>query len=145
MSSTASRIIFKDFIPSGLPSISDFVVEKVPAPTKEQLKDGQVIVSPLYMSIDPYQRGRLTGTKDSYVDSYVKGEPITNFLVAKVVASANKDYKEGETVLADDGKWQTQYIADASDIRKVPVREGISPKDYLGVLSMPAFTAYYGT
>ncbi|KAJ2854694.1 hypothetical protein J3B02_002546, partial [Coemansia erecta] len=129
----------------GLPSISDFVVEKVSAPTKDQLKEGQVIVSPLYMSVDPYQRGRLSGTKDSYVDSYEKGEPITNFLVAKVIASANKDYKEGDLVLADNGKWQTQYIADGSEIEKAPAREGISPKDYLGVLSMPAFTAYYGT
>ncbi|KAJ1856178.1 hypothetical protein LPJ73_002219, partial [Coemansia sp. RSA 2703] len=134
-----------DYVPAGEPSIDDFVFEQVPKPTKDQLQPDQVIIKSLYLSVDPYMRGRMTGSKDSYVDSFTKGDVITNFSVAEVTSSASSEYKEGDLVLVDNGKWQTEYIVNAKDISKVPARDGISPKDYLGVLSMPAFTAYYGT
>ncbi|KAI7833513.1 oxidoreductase [Kickxella alabastrina] len=144
MTPQITRISLKDYVPKGHATLSDFVIEQVPTPTKDQLKDGQIILHPLYLSVDPYQRGRLSGAKGSYVESYVKGDTITNFLVGKVTASASKDLQEGDFVLDNHGKWQTEYIVDAKDVSKAPKLDGISPEDFVGVLSMPAFTAYYG-
>ncbi|PIA13208.1 quinone oxidoreductase-like protein [Coemansia reversa NRRL 1564] len=143
--STITRILLKDYVTSGYPKLSDFNIETAPAPTKDQLKVNQVLIQPLYFSVDPYQRGRLSGVKDSYVESYKKGEPITNFLVAKVLASTSKDIKEGDLVTDHDGKFETMYITDAKHVNKVTVSDGMEIRDFVGVLSMPSYTAYYGT
>lgn len=140
---TVTRVSLSRFVPRGSPKLSDFTVEQVPAPTKDQLQDGQVLLHPLYYSVDPYQRNRMGGV-DTYVASYSVGEPITNSLVAKVVASANKGYAEGDLVLHHKGKWQSEYIANGEELHKAPASGGIEPRDYMGVLSMPAFTAYVG-
>ncbi|KAJ2304783.1 hypothetical protein IWW55_002261 [Coemansia sp. RSA 2706] len=140
-----TRVLLKDYVTGGDAQLSDFVVEQVPAPTKDQLKDNQVLVRPQYFSVDPYQRGRLSGVTDSYVASYAKGQPITNFLVGRVVASTSPAFKEGDLVVANDGPWATEYIADADSVYKAPEHAGIEPRDYVGVLSMPSYTAYYGT
>ncbi|KAJ2004601.1 hypothetical protein H4R26_002415 [Coemansia thaxteri] len=142
--STITRVALSSYVPAGNAKLSDFAVEQVPAPTKDQLKEGQVIVKPLYFSVDPYQRGRLSGATDSYVASYVKGQPITNFLVGAIAESSSKDFKQGDLVLASNGSWETEYITDASAISKAPVQQRVDPKDYVGVLSMPSFTAYVG-
>ncbi|KAJ2510788.1 hypothetical protein H4217_007693, partial [Coemansia sp. RSA 1939] len=124
---------------------SDFSVEKIQAPTKNQLKNNQVLLRPLYYSVDPYQRGRITGTKDSYVDSYVAGQTITNYLVGEVVASTSTGYKEGDIVLHDSGKWESEYIVNAKELSKPQPKTKVDPIDFVGVLSMPSYTAYYGT
>ncbi|KAI8321814.1 NAD(P)-binding protein [Martensiomyces pterosporus] len=143
--STITRVLLNNYVQGGHAKLSDFKVETAPAPSKDSLTGNQVLIRPLYYSVDPYQRGRLSGVKDSYVSSYVKDEPISNFVVASVVASAASDFKEGETVLVNDGNWESEYVADAKDLIKAPLQEGITPRDYVGVLSMPSFTAYVGT
>ncbi|KAJ2823005.1 hypothetical protein IWW50_003967, partial [Coemansia erecta] len=110
----------------------------------DQLKDDQVIVRPLYYSVDPYQRGRLSGVEGSYVASYTKGEPITNFVVGRVVASTSSSFNENDLVLDNDGKWQSEYITDAKNVHHAPEKPGIDVHDYVGVLSMPSYTAHYG-
>ncbi|KAJ1742564.1 hypothetical protein LPJ79_002225 [Coemansia sp. RSA 1821] len=134
-----------NYVTGGHAQLSDFVVEDATAPAKDQLKDNQVLIRPVYFSVDPYQRGRLSGTKDSYVASYEKGKPITNFLVAEVVASSSSSFKEGDLVMHNDGNWESEYIADAQNIHRIEPKQGVEPRDYVGVLSMPSYTAYYGT
>ncbi|KAJ2507977.1 hypothetical protein H4217_008660 [Coemansia sp. RSA 1939] len=144
MPSQVTRVALKHHVPGGYLKESDFSVEKAPAPTKDQLKEGQVLLQPLYYSVDPYQRGRISGTKDSYVDSYAVGQIITNFLVGKVVASASKDFKEGEVALHNNGRWESEYIVSAKELTKPPAQGNIDPLELVGVLSMPSYTAYYG-
>ncbi|KAJ2802273.1 hypothetical protein H4S07_004734, partial [Coemansia furcata] len=143
-SSTITRVLLDNYVLGGNAKISDFKTVQAPAPTKDQLGENEVILRPLYYSVDPYQRGRLSGIKGSYIESYEKGQPISNFLVATIVASTSADFQEGDLVLHNDGKWETEYITKASAISKAPAQQGIDPKDYVGVLSMPSFTAYVG-
>ncbi|KAJ2035682.1 hypothetical protein H4S03_004153 [Coemansia sp. S3946] len=142
--STITRVLLENYAASGKAKISDFKTVQGPAPTKEQLKENEVILRPLYYSVDPYQANRLSGVRVGYIENYKKGHPISNYLVATVVASASKDFQEGDLVLDNDGKWETEYITRASAISKAPAQQGIDPKDYVGVLSMPSFTAYVG-
>ncbi|KAJ2600804.1 hypothetical protein H4R99_003201 [Coemansia sp. RSA 1722] len=144
-SSSVTSVILKNFVPSEEPKLSDFEVKKVPAPSKDQLKDEQVIVKPMYLSIDPYLRFRLMGSKDTFTESYVKGEAVSNILVGEIVASCSKEFKEGDMVLDNDGKWQTEYITNSTCVSRIPSKDGICPRDFVGVFSMPAYTAYYGT
>ncbi|KAJ2391409.1 hypothetical protein GGI05_002953, partial [Coemansia sp. RSA 2603] len=60
-------------IPSGTPTLNDFKIETIETPTKDSLKPNQVLVRTLYLSCDPYFRGRLSGTRDSYVASFAPG------------------------------------------------------------------------
>ncbi|KAJ2471074.1 hypothetical protein IWW56_006408, partial [Coemansia sp. RSA 2131] len=72
------------------------------------------------------------------------GKPITNFLVARVIASSSSSFKENDLVLDNDGKWQSEYITDAKNVHHAVDKPGIDARDYVGVLSMPSYTAYYG-
>ncbi|KAI8322583.1 NAD(P)-binding protein [Martensiomyces pterosporus] len=143
--STITRVLLNSYVQGGHAKLSDFKVVTAPAPSRDSLTGSQVLIRPLYYSVDPFQRGRLSGVKMSYIGSYVKDEPISNFTVASVVASAASDFKEGDTVFVRDGKWESEYVADAKDLVKAPLQDGITPRDYVGVLSMPSFTAYVGT
>ncbi|KAJ2090905.1 hypothetical protein IW138_002308 [Coemansia sp. RSA 986] len=145
MASQITRVALKHHVAGGYLKESDFNVEKLPAPTKDQLKDNQVLIRPLYYSVDPYQRGRISGVKGSYVESYHVGKTITNFLVGKVVVSTSKDFNEGEVVTHNNGRWESEYIVDAKELSKAPLQSGADPRDFVGVLSMPSYTAYYGT
>ncbi|KAJ2672101.1 hypothetical protein IWW42_003006 [Coemansia sp. RSA 1085] len=132
------RVSLKEYVKGGFAKLSNFSVDKVDAPKASQLKAGQVLVHPLYISVDPHQRGYMDG------NGYKLGEPITNYLVARVSASSSDQLHDGDIIIDGSGKWQSAYITDAQNVTKVPVQEGISPRDHLGVLGVTSFTAYYG-
>ncbi|KAJ1885347.1 hypothetical protein LPJ66_010162 [Kickxella alabastrina] len=131
-------------IPSGAPTIDDFQVETVDAPTKESLKDNQILVRNLYLSCDPFLRGRMTGSRNSYIASFEPGNPIEGFGVGIVEASANPDFSEGDIVTGNRVLWETRFVTNSLGFVKVPSGSGISAASYLGVLGMPSFTAYVG-
>ncbi|PIA14948.1 allyl alcohol dehydrogenase [Coemansia reversa NRRL 1564] len=139
----ATRVVLKTYVKSGFAELSNFSIDHVPAPSRDQLKSGEALIRPLYLSVDPHQRGRMGG-QSTYVGGYKTGEPITNYLVARVAASASSAVHEGDLVYHGEGKWQTEYIVKASDLTKLPDQEGINPRDYLGVLGVTSFTAFYG-
>ncbi|KAJ1946113.1 hypothetical protein FBU59_002112, partial [Linderina macrospora] len=93
-----TRVLANKYSPSGAPSLDNFKVVTAPVPTKDSLKENQVLIRNLYLSIDPYQRGRLSGATNSYVPRYELNEPITNFGVAAVEASTNADFAVGDIV-----------------------------------------------
>ncbi|KAJ1720759.1 hypothetical protein LPJ53_004644 [Coemansia erecta] len=131
-------------IPSGTPTLDDFKIETIETPTKDSLKPDQVLVRTLYLSCDPYFRGRLTGTRDSYVASFAPGKPIEGLGVGIVEASTSSKFSEGDLVTGGSFLWETRHVLSESEITKVPSNTGISPANYLGVLGMPSFTAYVG-
>ncbi|KAJ2516615.1 hypothetical protein H4217_004473 [Coemansia sp. RSA 1939] len=145
MSSEATRVILNNYVPTGYLKESDFGVEKIKAPTRDQLKENQVLIRPLYYSVDPYQRGRITGTMGSYVPSYNVGQSLSNSLVGTVVASTSDKFKEGDIALHVDGKWESEFIVDAKELTRPQLKTKVDPIDFVGVLSMPSYTAYYGT
>jgi hypothetical protein len=125
--------------PSGLPAPADFelVESQIPSPGR-----GQVLVRNLFMSVDPYMRGRMTDRK-SYAPPFQIGEVLQGGAVGKVVASnGNSQFQAGDYVLSMSG-WREWYLSDGEGLTKIdPTRAPIQA--YLGVLGMPGLTAYVG-
>jgi hypothetical protein len=101
-----------------------------------------VRVRNLFMSVDPYMRGRMNDVK-SYVPPFQLGEPLQGGAIGSVTESRSADLAEGDLVLHMLG-WRDEAVLPARHAQKVPAAEGLSPSAYLGVLGMPALTAYVG-
>ncbi len=124
--------------PSGVPTPSNFRLEEADMP---DLPDGQVLLETIYLSLDPYMRGRMSDAK-SYADPIAIGEVMVGATVSRIIQSRHGDWKEGDIVVAYAG-WQTHAISDGSDLRRIdPATAPISTG--LGVLGMTGFTAYAG-
>ncbi|MGC9953538.1 MAG: NADP-dependent oxidoreductase [Rhizomicrobium sp.] len=125
--------------PSGLPAPADFeLVEsqiQTPGP-------GQVLVRNLFMSVDPYMRGRMTDRK-SYMPPFQIGEVLQGGAVGKVVTSNNNSqFQAGDYVLSANG-WREWYLSDGEGLQKVDPK--LAPiQTFLGALGMPGLTAYVG-
>jgi NADPH-dependent curcumin reductase CurA len=125
--------------PSGWPTEDNFAVTEAARP---ELTDGQVRVRNLFMSVDPYMRGRMNDTK-SYVPPFQLGEPLQGGAIGSVVETRSPDLAEGDLVLHNLG-WRDEAVLPAGYTQKIAATEGLSPSAYLGVLGMPALTAYVG-
>jgi NADPH-dependent curcumin reductase len=124
--------------PVGEPADSDFEVTTEELP---ELADGQVLLRTLYLSLDPYMRGRMSAAK-SYAAPLEVGDVMLGGTVCEVVESRAESRKVGDVVLAFAG-WQTHAVVDARHTRRLdPAAAPVSTA--LGVLGMPGFTAYAG-
>lgn len=124
--------------PAGDFDESAFSLEEAPVP---EPKDGEVLVHNLYLSLDPYMRGRMREGK-SYVPPVALGAVMAGGTVGTVAASRNPDFKVGDIVEERLG-WQDYGISTGKFLRKVdPALAPISTA--LGVLGMPGLTAYFG-
>src|SRR4051812_8402653 len=94
--------------PQGAPKEDDFRLETVPA---AEPSDGQVLIRTVWLSLDPYMRGRM-GDAPSYSPPVGIGEVMTAEVVGRVVASRAPGFGEGDRVLARTG-WQEYAVADA--------------------------------
>src|SRR5271169_4793237 len=124
--------------PIGPPTAENFRLKEVPMPS---LPRGGLLLRVLYLSLDPYMRGRMDDRK-SYARSVGIGEVIAGESVCEVVESDRPGYAAGDIVLAHTG-WRTHAAWDGPATRKLdpalaPITTG------LGVLGMPGFTAYAG-
>jgi NADPH-dependent curcumin reductase CurA len=135
---TNRRMILKEY-PTGAPRPEHFDI--VEAPVSEP-GPGEVLVRAIYLSVDPYMRGRLR-PGPSYAEPQKIGEVMVGEITGEIVASNAKGFAVGDYVVTHNG-WQTHGVADARDIRKLdPTAAPISTS--LGVLGMPGLTAYFGT
>ena len=125
--------------PSGWPTEDNFALTETGRP---DLADGQVRVRNLFMSVDPYMRGRMNDVK-SYVPPFRLGEPLEGGAIGTVTESRSPDLAQGDLVLHMLG-WRDEAVLPARQARKVDATEGLSPSAYLGVLGMPTLTAYVG-
>ncbi|KAK9287953.1 hypothetical protein L1049_016398 [Liquidambar formosana] len=91
------QIIFKDYI-TGFPKESDMFVSTGTRRLKVPEGSNVILVKNLYLSCDPYMRGRMKKTEGSYVESFKPGSPIRGFGVAKVLDSGHPDFKNGDLV-----------------------------------------------
>jgi NADPH-dependent curcumin reductase len=124
--------------PTGLPTAENFRLEEVPMPP---LPHGGLLLRVLYLSLDPYMRGRMDVRK-SYARSVAVGEAMTGESICEVLESNRPGYAPGDIVLAHTG-WRTHAAWDGPAPRKLdPKRAPITTG--LGVLGMPGFTAYAG-
>ncbi len=125
--------------PIGFPKDSDFKLVESPVPTAG---DGQILVRSIYLSVDPYMRGRMNDVK-SYAPPVQIGEVMGGGAVARVVESRNPAFKEGDIVAGMSFGWQDYAVSNGQGVTKVdPNLAPISTA--LGILGMPGLTAYFG-
>ena len=124
--------------PAGMPKESDFRMVETPVPA---LRDGEVLLRALYLSVDPYMRGRMNAAK-SYAPSVEIGELMVGSGVARVVESKNPSHEAGDVVNGQMG-WQEYAVSNGEGLRKIDPQ--VAPvSTALGVLGMPGLTAYFG-
>lgn len=135
MQSTQIRLASR---PVGEPDSGTFETVTVGLP---DLQDGEVLLRTLWLSLDPYMRGRMS-TARSYAAPMEIGDVIVGGTVCEVEESRNGDLPVGTVVLAYTG-WQTRAVSDGRGLRVL--EPGAAPlSTALGVLGMPGFTAYAG-
>ncbi|GCE18750.1 NADP-dependent oxidoreductase [Dictyobacter kobayashii] len=125
--------------PHGWVQESDFNIVETDVPA---LKDGEVLVKNLYLSLDPYMRGRMNEGK-SYAASSQLNEVMVGGTVGVVVESKNPNFQVDDTVLGYFG-WQNYGVSDGKGLNKVSVSSQIPASAYLGVMGMPGLTAWVG-
>ncbi|MCW2882602.1 MAG: alcohol dehydrogenase, zinc-containing [Sphaerisporangium sp.] len=125
--------------PTGWPAEDDFEMVELDLPP---LREGQILVRNLYMSVDPYMRGRMN-EGESYVPPFKIGEPLLGGAIGEVVETLAPEFDIGDIVLHGYG-WREHAVVNASEAREITPIPGVPLSAYLGVLGMPGLTAYVG-
>jgi NADPH-dependent curcumin reductase CurA len=138
MNAKVSREIRLKNRPVGLPAESDFELAEVTIP---EVRTSEILVQNIYMSVDPYMRGRMVDRK-SYLPPFQLNQPLEGSCVGRVVESKNEQFQVGDFVLGRLG-WRENFISDGKGILKIDPK--VAPiQAFLGILGMPGLTAYVG-
>ncbi len=135
---TVNRRIVLNARPIGAPTARDFRLENgsVPKPGA-----GQVLLRTLYLSLDPYMRGRMSAGP-SYAPPVAIGDVMVGATISRVELSHHGDFKVGDLVQGSNG-WQDYALSDGKDLTALSPQDP-HPSRALGVLGMTGFTAYMG-
>lgn len=138
MSNPANRRIVLASRPTGAPTSNNFRIETeaVPVPAK-----GQILLRTVYLSLDPYMRGRMSDAP-SYAPPVEIGGVMVGSTVSRVEQSQHPDFAVGDWVLSQSG-WQDYALSDGKGVFNLGAKLE-HPSYALGVLGMPGFTAYMG-
>jgi NADPH-dependent curcumin reductase CurA len=138
MSKIVSREIRLASRPKGLPTAANFTLAQTEL---RPLQDQEVLVRNLFMSVDPYMRGRMNDRK-SYIPPFELGQALSGGAVGEVIESRATQFKVGATVVSNFG-WRDYFIASPKELRLV--RRDVQPLSlYLGALGMTGLTAWVG-
>ena len=124
--------------PEGLPTGDNFELKEIALP---QLGEGMIRVRNLWLSVDPYMRGRMRDVK-SYVPPFAVGEPMDGGAIGEVVESNAEGLSPGDLVQHMAG-WRDEAVISARTANKLPDL-GAAPELFLGVLGVTGITAYFG-
>jgi hypothetical protein len=124
--------------PQGLPTLDNFELRNVEL---SPLGDGQVRIRNLWLSVDPYMRGRMNDVK-SYVPPFQLGEPMDGGAIGEVIESKADGFVPGDLVQHMAG-WRDEAVLPARTAQKLP-ELGAPPERFLGVLGVTGATAYFG-
>lgn len=133
-----NKVILLNKRPVGKPTLNDFkfTTDAIPVPPT-----GHILLKTLYVSVDPYLRGRMNDSK-SYVPSFELGKPIQSGIIAEVIDSTHANFKKGDFV-SGNLEWKEYQVSDGKGINKLDAKVSeLSP--YLGILGMTGLTAYLG-
>ncbi len=135
MTSREIRLVSR---PYGLPTAGNFALARTEL---EPLRGQEILIRNLFMSVDPYMRGRMNEGK-SYVPPFELGKPLDGGAVGEVVESRAKEFKPGDAVISNFG-WREYFIALPKDLNAVNSK--IQPLSvHLGALGMTGMTAWVG-
>ena len=139
MTSTGNAVFLKDY-PSGMPRVDSFEVRKVDV---REPSDGEVQLRTVWMSVDPYMRGRMNPNIKSYIPPFSLDAPLEGGAVSEVISSKASGFEAGDYVVGFQGGWKEMSTVEASALTKVD--HNVAPLSaYLGVLGMPGLTAWAG-
>ena len=124
--------------PVGAPNQSNFRIETTDKPTPVE---GEVLLRTIYLSLDPYMRGRMNDSK-SYAEPVSIDEVMVGGTVCQVEISNNSEFEIGEWVVAYTG-WQKYAVSNGEGLLKLG-KNPTTPSFALGIMGMPGFTAYMG-
>jgi NADPH-dependent curcumin reductase CurA len=124
--------------PTGMPTADNFALVETPMPRP---RPGQFLVRNVWMSVDPYMRGRMMD-RESYAPPFQVGAVLDGGSVGQVVESKHDGFAAGDYVCGfGSGGWREYYVTDGTMMQKVDPK--LAPlQSYLGVMGMPGMTAY---
>ena len=124
--------------PTGMPTADNFsLVQREVGPPHDQ----QVLVRNLFISVDPYMRGRMNEEK-SYAPPFALHQALEGGAVGEVIESRDMEFNVGDLVTSNFG-WREYFIASPKELHPVS-RENQPPSVYLGALGMTGMTAWAG-
>lgn len=134
-----SREIHLASRPEGMPAPHNFALieNQLPAPAGDQ-----VLVRNLFMSVDPYMRGRMIDRK-SYIPPFEVGAALEGLAVGEVVVSADARFQPGDRVKHMKG-WREFALLSGKELATIPPNAGVPLQAFLGVMGMTGLTAYVG-
>lgn len=124
--------------PVGAPTAENFRLEEI---VKPRPKEGEVLLRTIYLSLDPYMRGRMN-EGPSYAPPVALDEVMVGAAVCQVEESRNPQFEVGEWVVNFSG-WQLYALSDGSELQRLG-KNPEHPSYSLGILGMPGFTGYVG-
>ena len=135
---TAQQVHLKSR-PAGMPTHDNFALVTVELP---QPAAGEVLVKNLYMSVDPYMRGRMR--EDAvYAQAYAVNEVMYGGAIGEVIESNDPSLSAGDIVL-NQKAWQDRFVAPANTVVKLEPFDRAQLSLYMGTLGMPGLTSYVG-
>ncbi|MGD9879467.1 MAG: NADP-dependent oxidoreductase [Reyranella sp.] len=134
---TNRRVLLKSR-PQGEPTPANFEIADAPVP---EPKEGEYLSRTIWLSLDPYMRGRMAETK-GYAANVTLGDPMVGGTVGQVVKSKHPSFKEGDFVAEYSG-WQSYAVSNGSGVMKLDPG-GAPLSTALSVLGMPGMTAWWG-
>ncbi|KNC98089.1 uncharacterized protein SPPG_06499 [Spizellomyces punctatus DAOM BR117] len=146
MSKTNTQVLFKQDPGAGWVEPSHMEVTKTAFdPDTVELKEGDVLVKVLYLSLDPYMRGRMNTSKARYVNAFEVGKPMQGGGVSQVYRVGGKsEYAKGDIVVGFVGWEEWSVIPGGQGLKKLDASLPVPLSYYLGILGMPGQTAYCG-
>lgn len=124
--------------PIGRPTLDDFKIVQEENPSA---KHGEVLLKTIYVSVDPYLRGRMNDSK-SYIPPFELNKVIQSGIISEVIESRDDDFKTGD-YLTGNLDWKEYQVSNGKGLRKIDQNE-FKLSAYLGVLGMTGLTAYFG-
>ncbi|XP_054819880.1 2-alkenal reductase (NADP(+)-dependent)-like [Prosopis cineraria] len=137
------KVLLKDFV-SGTLEETDMLVETSSVKLKLPEDSNGVLVKNIYLSCDPYMRGRMSKPLfRSYIDSFQPGSLMSGFGVSKVIDSRHDNFREGDLVWGIIGWEEYSVISSPESLFKIEHTD-LPLSYYTGILGMPGLTAYAG-
>ena len=133
-----NKVIILNKRPQGKPTLEDFKITSEESPT---INEGEILLKTVYVSVDPYLRGRMNDTK-SYVPPFELNKPIVSGIIAEVTESKHPDLKKGAFV-SGMLEWKEYQTSNGKHLQQVDATEA-KLSSYLGILGMTGLTAYLG-
>jgi NADPH-dependent curcumin reductase CurA len=137
-----SQIIFSKDPGQGFPSTETFTLQK--SDVSLDLQEQEVLLKNLYLSVDPYMRGRMNTKAKSYIDPFVIDQPLSGGGISQVVESRRDGLQKGDLVSGFIGWEEFTKVRKGQPLQKIDNPLNVPLEYFLGILGMPGATAYHG-